>query len=79
MHGNETKKGREMLTEKDQETLIAASIVIRMMARCYYDTYRHASDGLGSRSIKEAREAYEKYNELGKIADEIDMIATGKL
>jgi len=77
--GNVIKKGYVMLTEKDKETLIAASTLIRIEARGYYDVYRRASNGLGSRSIKEAREAYEKYNELGRIADEIDMIATGKL
>lgn len=68
-----------MLTEKDKETLIAASTLIRIEARGYYDVYRRASNGLGSRSIKEANQAYEKVSHLERIARELDMIATGKL
>jgi hypothetical protein len=73
------KKGYVMLTEKDKETLIAASTLIRIEARGYYDVYRRASNGLGSRSIKEANQAYEKVSHLERIARELDMIATGKL
>lgn len=74
-----TVKELIMLTERDKETLIAASTVLRIEGRWYYDAYRRESDGMGNRSIKKAKDAYERYKELGKLADELDVIATGNL
>ena len=68
-----------MLTEKDKETLIAASLVLHVEARYYYDAYRRASNGLGSRSIKESKEAYDRYNELERMARELELVAFGNL
>jgi hypothetical protein len=68
-----------MLTEKDKETLLAAAVVLAIEARWYYDMYRRTSNGLGNRNAKETREAYERYKELSRLVDEINIIATGNL
>ena len=68
-----------MLNEKDKETLIAASLVLRIEAKWFYDLYRRESDGISSRNIQQARKAYEKYKELEKIARELELISFGNL
>ena len=66
-----------MLTDKDRETLVAASIVLRLESRYYYDLYRRQSNGLGSKNAKEAREANEKFRELERMARELEITAFG--
>ena len=66
-----------MLTAKDRETLVAASVILKVESRFYYDAYRRLSNGLGSKSVKETRDAYDKYHELDKLARELDIIAFG--
>jgi hypothetical protein len=68
-----------MLNETDKQTLLAASLVLKVEARWFYDLYRRKSDGAGNRNHKEATQAYEKYHELNKIAQELDLIAFGNL
>jgi hypothetical protein len=66
-----------MLTAKDRETLVAASVILKVESKHYYDMYRRHSNGLGSKNVKESRDAYDKYHELDKIARELDIIAFG--
>jgi hypothetical protein len=66
-----------MLTAKDRETLVAAAVILKVESKFYYDVYRRQSNGLGSKNVKESRDAYDKYNELDKIARALDIIAFG--
>lgn len=67
------------MTEPDRARLMEAASILRLEARSYYDTYKHEVDAETQVATLRGRKAYEKYYELNKIANELDIVAQGNL
>lgn len=65
-----------MIEKEEKETLIKASDVMRKVAYRHYDTYKQNSDSSSRVVAARASDAYEKFRELNKIADELMIVAT---
>lgn len=68
-----------MLNDADKLRLAEAASILRVESRNYYDKYRRYSDSEKKADYAIARENFEKYSELNKIAAELDIIAGGNL
>jgi hypothetical protein len=68
-----------MLSEQDKQTLIAAATIIRIEARWFHDAYKRTLDSRAAGEHIKGHRAYEKFEQLERIARELDVIAFGPL
>ena len=59
-----------MLTQKDKETILAASIVLSTEAGELFQTYKRLKEN----NWMKASQVYEKYHELNRIANELHIV-----
>jgi len=67
------------MTKTEQATIMESASILRMESRNYYDIYKHNNDSKNATLYNQSLLAYEKYQQLNKIAAELDIIAGGNL
>jgi len=67
------------MTSIDKQRLMESASILRVESRNYYDTYKHNNDSKNATLYNQSLLAYEKYQQLNRIAAELDIIAGGNL
>jgi hypothetical protein len=68
-----------MLSDRDKQTLVAAVTILRIEARYYYDEYKRTQDSRSDKEYTKGYRAHEKYRELERMANELEVVAFGSL
>jgi hypothetical protein len=67
------------VNETERQHIMEAASILRMMSRNYHDRWKRNMDAQNGFKANEAIKAYEKFSELNKIANELDIIAQDNL